>query len=299
MRLLFAIPHFFGPLPAGHGDGRRHASTERDAEPRIAALARSITALHALYGPRQCIVDFSNPAFRTTRPANQAAAPAVDVVLCTTGTAHVLDRLPIAPSRYTHRPTAAAPMLLGFECHAVLRERLGRYDYYGYLEDDLVLHDPWFFIKLAWFTSQTGNSNLLQPNRFETGAHPLVDKAYIDGDLPEQATARYMATSADRSLRSTVLGVDASFHRARNPHAGCFFLNAAQMECWAARPDFLDRDTSLIGPLESAATLGILRAFTVYKPAPPNASFLEIEHAGTAFLGLIQEQPAHSPADRT
>jgi hypothetical protein len=42
-----------------------------------------------------------------------------------------------------------------------------------------------------------------------------------------------------------------------------------------ARLDFFDRDTSFIGPLESAATLGIMRAFRIYKPAPEHAAFLE------------------------
>ena len=54
------------------------------------------------------------------------------------------------------------------------------------------------------------------------------------------------------------------------------------------------RDTSFLGPLESAATLGILRTFSIYKPAPENAAFLEIAHAGNAFLGLIRS--SHSPA---
>jgi hypothetical protein len=60
------------------------------------------------------------------------------------------------------------------------------------------------------------------------------------------------------------------------------------MRIWSARLDFFDRDTSFIGPLESAATLGIMRAFRIYKPAPEHAAFLEIEHFGQAFLGLIR-----------
>ena len=44
-------------------------------------------------------------------------------------------------------------------------------------------------------------------------------------------------------------------------------------------------DTFFAAPkLESAATLGIMRAFRIYKPAPENASFLEIEHHGSAFI---------------
>jgi hypothetical protein len=60
------------------------------------------------------------------------------------------------------------------------------------------------------------------------------------------------------------------------------------MEYWARQPYFLDRDVSFVGPLESAATLGIMRTFRVYKPAAESASFLEIEHFGTAFLSMIR-----------
>jgi hypothetical protein len=69
-----------------------------------------------------------------------------------------------------------------------------------------------------------------------------------------------------------------------NPHSGCFFLNARQMEHWAAQRHFLDRDSRLIGPLETAATLGVLRTFKIYRPAPINADFLEVQHFGTDYL---------------
>ena len=39
------------------------------------------------------------------------------------------------------------------------------------------------------------------------------------------------------------------------------------------------------GPLESAATLGVIRHFRAYKPARENAGFLEIEHLDPRYLG--------------
>ncbi len=44
-----------------------------------------------------------------------------------------------------------------------------------------------------------------------------------------------------------------------------------------------------IGPLESAATLGIMRSLKIYKPAPENANFLEVEHHGCRFIRLIRK----------
>jgi hypothetical protein len=62
------------------------------------------------------------------------------------------------------------------------------------------------------------------------------------------------------------------------------------MEAWARRPDFLDRDIGFVGPLESAATLGIMRAFRIYKAAPESAGFLEIEHHGTSYIVQLRRR---------
>jgi hypothetical protein len=57
-----------------------------------------------------------------------------------------------------------------------------------------------------------------------------------------------------------------------------------------AQANFLDMDASFISPLESSATLGIMKTFRVYKPATQNTNFLEIQHFGDSFLRLIGEQ---------
>jgi hypothetical protein len=287
MRVLIAIPHFFraGGTPTGYV--RRHASHGTDPRPRVAALTAAISALHQHHGSAQHILDI---ATKTVLLANATLTGSVDIIVCTTGGDHLLNGLSLPSGSFEHRVTQAEPMRLGFECHAALRERLGAYDYYGYLEDDLILRDPWFFAKLSWFNRQVGDTALLQPNRYEVGPLGPVHKIYIDGDMPEAATSAFQDRSRVTTLRAQVLDVPLVFHRPTNPHAGCFFLNSRQMAAWASRPDFLDRDTSFVGPLESAATLGIMRAFRVYKPAVQCASFLEIEHHGTAILSQLRRR---------
>ena len=190
-----------------------------------------------------------------------------------------------------HQPTDAEPLLLGFECHAALHERIGDYDYYCYLEDDLVVTDPWLFAKLSWFRDQVGPESVLLPNRFEVARGGVAWKAYLDGDLAPEVAAPFQDRSEWPELRASFLGVDARFVRPLNPHSGCFFLGLDQMRHWALRPDFLDRDCGFIGPLESAASLGVMRAFRVYKPAPEVASFLEIAHFGTGFIDNLRLDP--------
>lgn len=279
---MFAIAHFFNPS----GEGK-HASQRKDPRPRIQALAVAIASLHQVFSKSQCTIDIGQ---RVAVPANQLQAHEIDIVICTTGNYHLLGQLPLPAHFYKHHPTQTEPMLLGFACQELLRDSLGQYDYYCFLEDDLILFDPWFFIKLAWFSKMTSTRHLLQPNRYEVSPQGLVRKAYIDGDLAPRVTAPFQNVREEPELQGQVMGSPVIFRRALNPHSGCYFLNAAQMAYWAEQPYFLDRDTSFVGPLESAATLGIMKTFKIYKPAPALAGFLEIQHYGNGFLSLIGGQ---------
>jgi len=71
------------------------------------------------------------------------------------------------------------------------------------------------------------------------------------------------------------------------------------MSQWAARPEFLNRDTSFVGPLESAASFAVTRFFRAYKPARENAGFLEIRHLDNRYLGTRIKSPAPRPAPET
>ncbi|MEB3341370.1 calcium-binding protein [Okeania sp.] len=282
MRILFTIPHFFNPEGSG-----QHGSLRKDPQTRRISLTTSLTALKALYSKSQYIININN---LQAIPANQNHGNDVDIIVCTTQSFHLLPQIPLTSDFLMHHNTKVEPMLLGFECQAVLKSCLGKYDYYCYLEDDLILHDPWFFTKLQWFNHHTGNDNLLQPNRYELSPLGTVPKAYIDGNLKPEITAKFQNIREKFQLKGKVMEKVIAFHRTLNPHSGCYFLNAEQMTEWASKPYFLDRDTSFIGPLESAATLGVMKTFKIYKPAIDDASFLEIQHFGTTFLSLIGNQ---------
>ncbi len=219
--------------------------------------------------------------------ANGEKIKTVDIVICTTQGKHVLNDLSISEGLYRIRESDAEPMLLGYECHKVLKENLGSYDYYCYLEDDLIIHDALFFSKLRWFNERVGHDKVLQPNRFEYSASLDAHKCYIDGDLRLGVTTEFQNLNDENSISGQALGQSVKFKRTLNPHSGCFFLNQNQMKNWSEKPFFLDYETSFIGPLESAATLGIMKAFKVYKPIPECANFLEIQHYGVAFTRLI------------
>lgn len=285
MKILFAIPHYFNPQnhdPRGHGS----LAAEHDTK-RLQALTACLLNIQQLFGRPQCTIDIAR---RTTTPANHAVATHADVLLCTTNDKHLLDRLTVGPSYYTHQPTNAEPLFLGYECHAALRDRLGGYDFYCYLEDDLVLRDPWFFVKLRWFVTHVGETSVLLPNRYEVAQDQIVHKAYVDGPLHPQVTARFQNLGEHPEVVGEALGQKVRFQRPRNPHSGGFFLTHNQFTHWTKRPYFLDRSKEFVGPLESAATLGVMRMFRIYKPAVDTASFLEVEHYVPAFLPLIRRK---------
>lgn len=273
MKLLFAIPHF----AESRYPFARNASLTVPPDERAIGLLACLRSLQVCFGSRQ--VEASFVTSKASDANNDVAPTEVEVVVCTTGDRHALEYLPASHPRFTHVGTNAQPALLGYECHAALSQRRGSYDYYCFIEDDLVFHDPWFFIKLRQFDERFGPSSVLQPNRFEVPTRAGLAKAYVDGDLPPGVIEPFVQGSRP-SLVMDVLGRSCEFVHARNPHSGGFFLTSRQFEVWHESEWFLDRDTSFAGPLESAATLGLLRCFDVYKPAPSIRSFLEVEHYG-------------------
>ncbi|MFZ5789263.1 MAG: calcium-binding protein [Pseudomonadota bacterium] len=279
MRILVAIPHYYKPSSGFYGSQRA------DPGPRIEALTQCLAALHQNFGPRQGLLD---PPRRCLSETNRANSAGLDVVLCTTGGDHLLHAMP--QGLFTHRATEAQPMRLGYEAHAALRDGLGRYDWYCYMEDDILVADPLFFDKLAWFQSLAGERAALQPNRYEASVEDRVRKLYIDANLAKPELSEPFQDIRQRPrIEGEALGRRLLFQRVNNPHAGCFFLTEAQMRRWAAQDYFLDRSDAFAGPLESAATLGVMRCFDLYKPARENAAFLEVGHIHRRYIGRYVE----------
>lgn len=278
-RLLVTIPHYYK-----QGSDRRYGSGRDKAEARVQGLRRCITALHQSLGNRHAIIQIST---ETSHPITPLQGGAIDIVLCTTGDDHLVGELGLGDDLFTHEATDIPdPMYLGFECHRVMRERFGGYDWYAFMEDDLIISDPWFLAKYGWFQKYCGPTRLLQPNRFEMAGGP-PQKVYIDGDLKEGMVRQILPNGPGAELKGQFLDLDIRMVRALNPHSGMFVLSSVQMEHWLRQPYFLDRASSFLGPLESAATYGILRAFQIFKPHVGNAAFLEVQHYGHAFMRQV------------
>ena len=288
MRVLVTIPHFCRRTPEPQAPGH-YGSESGDTLARRNQVERCLTALHQTFGPRQALV-----SERPGAAANDAIAATIEIALVTTGDQHLVAELP--PSLFTHVPTNADPRCLGFVCHELMRENAERFDDFVYLEDDLEITDPLFLDKLRWFNATFGNSTLLQPNRFELASDLQVMKMYVDGNTTHpEIPALHQDITLRTRLRAEAFGRSYLFKRVSNVHSGCFFLNAAQLARMAASPRFGKPNADFFGPLESAATLLLMRAFDVYKPARENAGFLELRHLGRRFLMPNPPKPGAAP----
>jgi hypothetical protein len=286
VKILVTIPHFHNP--SGNG---AYGSTSSNSALRAEALSRTIAGLHQSLGPRQAFLYCLHeqiPGRGNGRlvKVNSRAPEHIDIAVCTVDDSHLVDQLSIPRGWFHHQRVKADPMMIGFACQQVLKAHIGKYDFYCYLEDDLVVSDPLFLEKISWFTRTFGDEVLLQPHRFELSETEPVHKLYIDGPVRPDFTAEWQDVSDRRTLEADFLGEKISFERWTNPHSGCFFLNAAQMEKWATSPGFGDGDCSFAGPLESAASLGIMKNFRIHKPAFANACFLELRHQHNRYLGV-------------
>ena len=276
------------------GSGR-HQSLRPDPQPRIQALHEQILAFSRL-GRHQFHLDLADQA---AYAANVDHRHQIDLHLITDGKNHVLDQL-AAPFRQklTHVPTVPSdPLLLGFEAHRHLAAQLDAgYDLFAYFEDDLIIHDPLFFHKIRRFVDEAGPDSVVLPQRFEVLPIPArIDKLYIDGVMPADELNLYLPYSAPPPQFHDPLWGDVQFESPRNPHAGCFVLRPDQLRHWSQQPWWLDGDCSFISPLESAATLGLLRTFKLYKPTYASALYLEAQHWGASFLGLMAKATPHRP----
>jgi hypothetical protein len=284
MRLLVTIPHYFRHAPGEDG----FYGSERDSHSdRILSVSRCIAALHQTFGRYQRLYD------KRALLCNADQAMDVEIALVTRPDNHLADHLP--HSLFMHHKVDTNGRHLGFACQNLMRQQADAYDWFAYLEDDIEVTDPLLFHKLGWFIGQFGPSALLQPNRFEVVEGQIACKLYVDGQLKHASTTgRFQDISVRPRLEAEAFGRTMRFERAANPHSGCFFVSAQQLGRMAQSPLFGHPADLFIGPLETAATLMIMRTFDVYKPVPDNAAFLEVRHLGRRFLyddGRVRTDP--------
>jgi hypothetical protein len=286
MRVLVVVAHYFHPEP----DPRHSALNAARRGERETAVRRVLTTWRHLFGDDRAVLNIEKRAYETISPH----VDTVTICALTTQGRHLLD----AEFCKRHRimlieRNVDNPRYLGFEAASLFADARHRFDLFVYSEDDLLVQDPMFLHKIRWFGQRFGYRRLLMPNRFEWNLTGPAVKTYIDGDVRRGAYETWSSPLPDEEfLAANALADRAVFRRARNPHSGMHVLSHEQLTYWIDRPYWNDRDAAFIGPLESAATLGVLKTFPIYKPFGRSASFLEIEHLDRTFSSLARVSPA-------
>lgn len=272
MRILVVIAHYFGQKAPGSPGPL--IGSEIEPLSRIAGLNECIVALHRNFGRTSRTVgkvDLSNAAALRDR--------VIDIVIVTKSGNSLLAYIGIGPDHYRVEQVDDG-LRIPFHAQGVIRAARGRYDFYCVIEDDLVIRDPDFFAKLAWFQEHFGPKALLAPVRYEMSASGTLARVVIDPQLNEVQRGPFRRPGQRAEIGAQWRGQTQQFALPANPHAASYFLTGAQLDCWLAQPSFLDGDTSWIGPLESAMTLSVGKVFDIYKPTAPDPFFLSIEHYG-------------------
>lgn len=281
MKALLVLAHYFKP----EAQGGTYSSTRQGmAEHRRRSLGRALLAWtgHVL---ETAMLDIAS---KTTRLA-PGALEQLDITVVVNGDDHLLTPpMQKAFGLQVAQIRLANPRMLPFAAQRVMADNAGRYDWFLYSEDDLVLHDPFAFAKLQDFQQRFGPARVLQPHRFELNLQGRRRKTYIDGDLRPGFIEPFLAlvpeTQAPLSLE--FCGLPVALERSRNPHAGFFALTAGQLTHWMRQKHFLDGDCSFVSPLESAATLGLVKTFSIFKARAPHQAWFEIEHCDDKFSRL-------------
>jgi hypothetical protein len=222
-----------------------------------------------------------------TRSANQVIANDIEVIICTTGDHHLVHELELSGDSYRHVPVDVTnPLYLGFACYPLFKQAFGHYDWYCFLEDDVIISDPFFFLKLKTFYSTVQDTSyLLQPNRFELDKS-CTSKRYTDGPFEDaRVMEKFRLPNSRPQIDLPFLGTTLRMLPAENAHSGCFFLTKTHLQHLLKQPWYGKQDAGIYaGPLESAATLFIVTIFHVFKPAPECASFLEVFHSHQRYI---------------
>ena len=279
MRVLLTVAHYF---KAEEHDGRvKYASTDpAQRQQRASVLGRMLFSWMA-HQTQASVLNIERKVYET----HPGHVDKLDIVLVVQGDNHLVSGAAFqGRSVSVERTEIENPRLLGFECHRVMAERAGDYDLFCFSEDDLLSSDPLFFPKIQAFQQRFGPRRVLMPNRFEIFSRGPNFKTYVDGPIrAAKLIPFHNAVPDEATLHDPALLGAPVFERATNPHSGFFAITAEQLAYWRNKPWFLNRDTNFVGPLESAATLGMLQTFALYKATGRNLGWLGVEHLDHKF----------------
>jgi hypothetical protein len=282
-----ALPHYFRETleSSGYGSGRQGATGSRSL-----ALARCLAALLQLErASDDLVLNIGERCLNATggqRGLSPLTALQMEIHVFTTGGHYLHGVLAgFAGAVTVHDVNLEDPRTLALAARDFLVRHPQPLDLALYLEDDLVIGDPLFLDKQAWFLARCQHQAVLMPHRYELVPGKRGQRLLVDGPLRPDFINRF-ATPVTAGARGRFWdSQEVSFDRTANPHAGLFCLSQPQLE---KLKDKALPNEGFIGPLETAATLTALAYFPVLKPSLENRGFLWVEHGHPSFQGYTK-----------
>ena len=293
LRLRVAIPHFFregaSSNSGGYGSGR-----SENRLPRSLALARCLGSVLGLNrATHDWILNIAERHLEPTPATALAKLPGLQVELhlfvCGEDWLQEVVEL-FGPRLQLHILELVDPMQLPLAAVRHLLDFPAPADLNLYLEDDLIIQDPRYADKLAWFSQRTEHRFVLMPHRYEPTVANAPQRLFVDGPIKPEGQVEPVWASDEVVVANGRFwdGQELGFVQASNPHSGSFCLSAPQLEKLrsAKWPP-----AEFVGPLETAATGTVLPHFPVLKPNWSCREFLALEHGNPSYLRQLSELP--------
>ena len=293
LRLRVAIPHFFqegaSEASGGYGSGRRGNRLARSL-----ALARCLGSVLGLNrAQHDWILNIGQRQLEQTPTSALTGLQAlqVELHLFVCGKNWLEEEVAMfAPRIQLHHIELEDPRQLALAAVRQLLDIKPATDLSLYMEDDLVIKDPYYAEKFAWFTQRTEHRFVLMPHRYEQTVANAPQRLFVDGPIRREGLPGQLWASDEVVVASGRFqgGQELRFVRASNPHSGSFCLSRPQLEHLRSAPW---PPACFVGPLETAATGTVLSCFPVLKPSWACREFLSLEHGNPSFLRLLGELP--------
>lgn len=202
------------------------------------------------------------------------------ILISTLPNRHITAYLPEYQKRCIHvlEEPDCDPMFAGFRAQDEFIKRLDHFDWFLFIEDDIVIHDSFCLEKLARFNQDCGYSDaVLLPNRYELWEGT---KNYIDLTLDDEVGWNKLSEIEIEGVK---------YAECTNPHSALYCLSQSQLRRWIKSGRKWKYQDVMVGPLESAATFCLLECFRLYKPHPTNLHFWEVKHHDTKYSRLYPD----------
>jgi len=285
MKVIVAIPHFYKEKEnASYGSSR---SGQKQA--RSLAFIQCISSILSLRrSTEDLVLNIAEKGIQTTKSANNQRSVEINIHIFADGENILGPALRMFKDQIKiHKAELGNSRHLPLRARDYLIQKGSAYDLCIYMEDDLIIRDSQFLEKQRWLIAQSKHKAVVMPHRTEWVPGARGERLLVDGPLRAEFIKKYCSPKK-HAAQGKFNGKEVIFDQTDNPHSGLFCISGKQ----AAELATLEQPVNgFVSPLETAATLTVLRQYAVLKPSWSNRDFLWIEHGHPSFQGYCSQWP--------